>query len=428
MKIRIANGRVLDPANNRDEVGDVYVLEGTIVDREAWEQADGQEEVLEAGGCWVVPGLIDLHAHLREPGYEYKETIATGTRSAAKGGFSTVCPMPNTKPATDSKGMVELVLEKARTEGVVHVLPVGAVTLGQEGKALADFAAMKEAGICGLSEDGRSVLDARLMRQALAAARELDIPMLSHCEDESLARGGCMNEGVVSSRLGFQGIPGEAEDIIAARDIILAHKAGARLHLCHVSTKESVAIIREAKRMGVQVTAEVCPHHFTLTEEAVDGVDANTKMNPPLRTKADVDALLEGLSDGTIDAIATDHAPHSEEEKACGYAKAANGIVGFETAVPLVVTELVEKGILDAAGLVRAMSLRPARILGSDKGTLGVGRMADITIIDPQAEYAIDAESFASKGRNTPFNGRRVRGKVMATLVAGKTVYRDAEL
>ncbi len=422
MVILVKNGYVVNPATDTEGQYDVLVEDGLV--KEVAENIDANADtIVDAEGMWVVPGLIDLHVHLREPGLEYKETVATGAVSAVQGGFTSICCMPNTKPTTDSVEVVEYILDKAKVADAAHVLPIGAVTVGQQGKDLTDIAGLKEAGICALSEDGRSVLDAKIMKDALVNAKVHGVPIFSHCEDESLAGKGCMNEGKRSKELSLEGIPNDAEDVIAARDIVLADAADARLHLCHVSTKGSVELIAFAKQRGQKVTGEVCPHHFTLTEEAVDGVDTNTKMNPPLRTQVDVDALKNALKDGTIDCIATDHAPHSFDDKNKSYIDAANGIIGLETAVPLTISELVEPGYLTPAQFVEKMSLNPARILGIDKGDIAPGKVADITLIDPKAEYQIDASAFATKGRNTPFNGRLVRGRVMMTLVDGEIKY-----
>lgn len=418
MRLLIKNGRVINPATNTDENLDILVIGGKIK-KIGKGLTDAEARVIDASNKWVVPGLIDVHVHLREPGYEYKEDIESGTASAVAGGFTTVCCMPNTKPTTDSPKIVEYILKKNKERGSAHVIPVGAITIGQKGETLAPIQGMINSGAGAISEDGRSVLNSKILKAAMIEAKRLDIPVLSHCEDDSLAEGGCMNEGKKSAELGLQGISNDAEDVITARDILLAKSTGARLHLCHVSTKESVNLIRQAKAEGLPVTAEVCPHHFTLTEDIIDGVDANTKMNPPLRTSKDVEAILTGLKDGTLDCIATDHAPHAEAEKTCGFAKAANGIVGFETAAGLSITELYHSGLISASELVAKMSSNPAKMLGIDKGSLEEGKMADITIIDPEASYTVDKETFVTKGRNTPFHGREIKGQVQMTIVKG---------
>lgn len=422
MKTIIKNGRLINPATNMDQAAEILIEDGVVIKIDGLIN-DTADEIIDAKDCWVVPGLIDIHVHLREPGYEYKETIETGTKSAAKGGFTTVCPMPNTNPVTDNEIVVEYIKLKASREGAVHVLPIGAITKGQKGEELANIGKMKEAGICAISEDGRSVLNAGLLKKAMTYAKMFDLPVLSHCEDDSLA-GGSMNAGDAATILGMKGIPDEAEELIVARDIILAQKTGVKLHICHVSTVGSAEIIRQAKKTKMGLTAEVTPHHFALNEQAVQIHDSNTKMNPPLRTQKDVDAMKQALKDGTIDIIATDHAPHHLDEKNCEYDKAANGIVGFETAVCLSISELVETGILTPMQLIEKMSYNPAKLLGIDKGNIEIGKMADITIIDPEKEYSIDVNSFASKSKNSPFNGRKVKGQVKYTIVNGEIKYK----
>lgn len=421
----IKNGLVIDPKNQLEAVKDILIVDGRI--KLVADSLDitkyKDEEVVNAEGKWVIPGAIDLHVHLREPGFEYKETIETGAASAAKGGVTTICAMPNTRPVVDTKDVVERIYAIAKEKAVVNVLQIGAITKGQEGKELADLKEMKEAGICGISEDGRTVMNSKLLKEAMQIAKKEDLLVLSHCEDEALAKG-TMNEGMVAERLGLPGIPKEAEDIIAARDIQLAAAVGVKLHLCHVSTKNSVEILKFAKEHQVQVTGEVCPHHFTLTEESVDGIDTNTKMNPPLREQVDVDALKEGLRDGVLDVIATDHAPHHYDDKNKKYIDAANGIIGLETMIPLSITELVKTGYLTKNQLVEKVSYNPAKILNLDKGHLSIGGIADITIIDPNVEYTIKETDIVSKSKNTPFIGRTVTGKIEGTIVAGKFVYR----
>lgn len=426
MKLLIKNGRLINPATQVDAIKDIYIEDGIIC--EISEEIQKKEaQVLDAKNCWVVPGLIDVHVHLREPGFEYKETIATGALSAAKGGFTTICPMPNTNPVVDNEILVEYIKLKAEKQACVNVLPIGAITKGQKGEELANIGKMKEAGICAISEDGRSVLNAGLLKKAMIYAKMFELPILSHCEDDSLAGSGCMNAGDTATILGLKGIPDEAEEIIVARDILLAEKTGAKLHICHVSTEGSVEIIKNGKLRNKGLTAEVTPHHFTLTDEAVIGYDANTKMNPPLRTKKDVEVMKIALKDGTIDIIATDHAPHHIDEKNCEYDKAANGIVGFETALPLAITELVEQNILTPMQLVEKMSYNPAKLIGIDKGNLDIGKIADITIIDPQKIYKIDASTFLSKSKNTPFDGREVKGEVRYTIVGGQIKYQGRQ-
>ncbi len=386
------------------------------------------DQVIEAAGCWVVPGLIDVHVHLREPGFEHKETIATGTRSAALGGFTTICCMPNTSPVIDNEILVEYIKLKAEREGVVHVLPVGAITKGQKGEELANIGKMAQAGACAISEDGKTVMNAGLLKKAMKYAAMFHIPMLSHCEDPTLAGSGAMHGGAYSELLGIKGIPADAEEVIVARDLLLARGTGVKLHLCHISTKGSVQLLREAKARGEQVTAEVCPHHFTLTDAAVEGYDANTKMNPPLRSAEDVKSIKRALADGTIEIIATDHAPHHEDDKNCEYENAAFGIVGLETALALGITQLVQEGYLTPMQLIAKMTLHPAKLLGIDKGTLEVGRAADMTIIDPAATYRVNMQEFASKSRNTPFHGMNLQGKIRYTLVDGKIIVEEGKL
>lgn len=421
MKILIKGGRVINPATGLDGVKDIYIEDGYVRKiQDEITQDSSIHKVIEAKGLWVVPGLIDVHVHLREPGFEHKETIETGTLSALKGGFTTVCAMPNTKPVVDNKDVVNYIKAQAKEVASVNVLVVSAITKGQEGEELIDFDEMKNAGICAISEDGRSVMSSRLMKEAMILAKKHGLPILDHCEDESLAEGGCMNAGSVANRLGFKGIPDEAEEIITARDIMLAEKTGAKLHICHVSTKGSVEIIRDAKKKGIDVTAEVAPHHFTLSHEDVGDGNPNAKMNPPLRTKEDVEAMKQALKDGTLDMIATDHAPHHADEKNAGFEKAPNGIVGLETSVPLTITQLVIPGYLTPYQMVEKMSYNPAKMLGIDKGNIDVGSVADITLIDPNESYTIDINQFSSKSNNSPYHGMKVTGRVKGTIVGGE--------
>ncbi len=424
MTILIKNGYVIDPATGTEGVRDIFIEEDRIrtVREDIRTQAD---QVIDAEGMYVMPGFIDLHVHLREPGYEYKETIATGARAAARGGFTTICPMPNTNPATDSKYMIEYIKLKALNEATVHILPIGAVTRGQEGNQLTDIKGMAEAGAVAISEDGRSVMNTALYIEGMKQAKEAGIPVFAHCEDKDLVQKGVINEGVKSRELNLPGISNAVEDVIAARDILLAKEAGARLHLCHCSTKDSVMFVKLAKEAGLPVTGEVCPHHFSLADEEIPANDGNYKMNPPLRSRTDVAALKEALRDNIIDVIATDHAPHGEEEKAKSMLEAPFGIVGLETAFALTITELVNTGYLTPMQLVEKLSLNPAKILGIDKGSLAAGEIADIVIADPKERYRIDVNEFASMGKNTPFHGREVAGRIKATIVSGKVVYRD---
>lgn len=427
MKILIKNGRLINPATGIDEVMDVLVND-SVVEKIEKNINDDADKVIDADKCWVTPGFIDVHVHLRDPGYEYKETIATGTRAAAKGGFTTICCMPNTSPVTDSEIMVEYIKMKAARDGVVNVLPIGSITKGQSGEELANIGQMANAGACAISEDGKSVLSSGLLKTAMKYAKMFNIPVLSHCEDMSLVGGGSMNAGAASQLLGLKGISNDSEEVIVARDIILARSTNSKLHICHVSTKGSIQLLREAHARGESVTAEICPHHFTLTDEAVMDYDGNTKMNPPLRSAEDVLALKEALKDGTVGIIATDHAPHSLDEKNCEYEKAAFGIVGLETALPLGIKVLIGEGWLTPSQLIEKMTINPAKMLGIDKGSIEVGKVADITIIDPEAEYKVDVSKFASKSKNSPFDGYEVKGKIEYTIVGGKVVVEKGEL
>ena len=420
MNLIIKNGRILDPATGRDGVETLYIKEDRISTKYDEKEAD---RVVDARGCYIMPGLIDLHVHLRDPGLTYKEDVETGARAAAHGGVTTIVAMPNTKPVMDRADRVSYVNNKAKALACVNVIQTGSVTIGQEGKELVDIRAMARAGVPALSEDGKSVMNALLMHQAMKIAAEEDLVILDHCEDKSLVNGGCVNADAYTEKLGLPGITNSVEDTITARDILLAAETGCRLHLCHVSTKGATEMLRLAKKKGYKVSGEVCPHHFTLTSSDIVAGDSNYKMNPPLRTKADKEALIEGLKDGTFEVISTDHAPHAREEKGSDLIKAAFGIVGLETSVALTMTELVDPGILTPMQMAEKMSYNPARILGIDKGSLAEGKTADVVIIDPKAEYTIDVNSFASKGRNTPFNGRKVKGKVMMTVCDGCIVY-----
>ena len=422
MKTLVRGGRVIDPASGTDAVRDVLYEDGVILKVEE-DRTDAVDNEIDATGCYVCPGLIDLHVHLREPGFEHKETIRTGARAAARGGFTTICCMPNTKPVVDCTDMVDYIVNKAKDVTDINILPIAAITANQEGEYITDFEQLKKHGAIAVSEDGKSVMNARVARQAMRLAANVDIPVFAHCEDKNLVARGVMNAGERAKELGLYGIMNAVEDVIVARDILLAKNTGARLHLCHCSTKDSVAMVAQAKKEGLPVTAEVTPHHFTLTEEAITCDDANYKMNPPLRKQEDVDALIKGLADGTMDCISTDHAPHHVTEKERPFADAPFGITGLETSVSLTMTELVNKGIITPMKMVELMSYNPAQIIHSDKGTLLPGRAADITIINPDDEYVIDSTKFASLGKNTPFNGKQVKGRVVYTIAGGKTVY-----
>lgn len=423
MRILIRNGQVVDPSSKTEGRFDVLVEEDRIV-RVAEQIDEAADRVLDAEGCYVMPGFIDLHVHLRDPGLEYKETLQTGGMAAVKGGVTTVCAMPNTKPVMDDGQKVAEVHKRAEEESPAHVIQIGAVTKDQAGQELADIAGMAEAGCHAISEDGKSVMNASLYRKAMKIAKEKGISVFAHCEDITMVEGGVMNDDENAVRLGLKGITNSVEDVIVARDILLAKETGVRLHLCHCSTADSVEMIRLAKEEGLPVTGEVCPHHFILTADDILEDDGNYKMNPPLRGKKDVEALRQGLADGTMDVISTDHAPHSEEEKNRSMAKAAFGIVGLETSAALTYTELVKTGILSVMQMAEKMSYNPAQILGlSDKGAVAEGKTADLVIFDPNPTYTIDKNTFVSKGKNTPFHGRTVTGEVRFTLVDGKVVY-----
>ena len=422
MLLLIKNGTVINPGDQTQAEADVLVEDGMIKKIGAALPVKA-ERVIDAAGCYVMPGFIDMHVHLRDPGQEYKETVETGLRAAVHGGFTTIVAMPNTKPIVDNPDVVRYVHNKAQDIGLAHVLQAGAMTRGERGEELSDIEGMVEAGIPALSEDGKSVMNAQLCREAMTLAMKYDIPVLAHCEDRNLVNGGVVNEDGNAQRLGLKGIANSVEDVIAARDMILARETGAALHLCHCSTKGSVQMLRFAKQVGRRVTAEVCPHHFTLTSSDIPEDDANYKMNPPLRTQEDVDALKEGLRDGAIDVIATDHAPHTAIEKGEGLKHAPFGIAGLETVASLVMTELVEPGYLTMMQMAEKMSYNPAKILGLDRGVAEEGKPADLVVFDPQREYVINPADFYSKGKNTPFAGRKVRGMVMATVVDGRVVY-----
>jgi dihydroorotase len=423
MSLLIKNGRVVDPANSLDAVQDVLVS-GARIERVGADLAPPPEAtVLDATGKIVCPGFIDIHVHLREPGFEYKETVATGTRAAAAGGFTAVCCMANTHPVNDNRSITDYIRAKAAVEGVVRVYPIGAVTRGLGGEDLAELAELAEAGCVAFSDDGRCVMNAALYRRAMEYTLPFGAPLISHAEDHELSRGAAMNEGVVSTELGMVGAPAAAEDIIVARDILLAELTGAHVHIAHLSTAGAVRLVRDAKARGVRVTAEVTPHHLLLTEDAVRTFDANAKMNPPLRSKRDTEALLEALVDGTIDCIATDHAPHAGSEKEGEFDRAAFGIVGLETAVGLLLDRLVRPGALPLATLISRLSRDPARLLGLPGGHLAPGAPADLTLIDPVAEWTVDPARFQSRSRNTPFGGWPVTGRPWKTIVGGGIVW-----
>jgi dihydroorotase len=420
MKLLIKNGRLIDPANRFDGIADLLIEDGKVV-RIGKKIGDG-DRVMDADRKWVVPGLVDIHVHLREPGLEYKETIKTGTEAAAAGGFTSICCMPNTQPVNDNQAVTRLILERARQEGRVHVFPIGAITKDSKGEELAEIGDLVTAGCRGVSDDGKPVANSEVMRRALEYAKAFDIPVIDHCEDPYLAEGGVMNEGLVSTELGLKGIPKAAEEVMVARNLLLAELTGSRLHLAHVSTAGSVRMIREAKSRGVKVTAEATPHHFTLTEDAVRGYNTLAKVNPPLRTQEDVLAIRQGLADGTIDAIATDHAPHTEDEKRSEFDRAPFGMVGLETALPLTLS-LVEAGVLTLVQALSKLTIEPAQIMRLSKGQLGIGADADITIIDPEAHWTVEPDLLHSKSKNTPFIGWKMTGRVVCTIVNGQVVY-----
>ncbi|MEK6606791.1 MAG: dihydroorotase [Myxococcota bacterium] len=420
--LHVRRGRVLDPASNTDRELDVVLSEGRIVALGAGLAAPAGAEEIDARGMLVVPGLIDLHAHLREPGEEYKEDIASASASAAAGGFAAVCAMPNTTPVNDTRAVTELILERARAVAGVRVYPIGAITRGLEGQALSEMAELREAGCVAVSDDGKCVASAGLMRRALEYARTFGLPVIQHAEDPTLSLGGSMNESVSSTRAGLRGQPHEAESTIVARDIALVERTGARYHVAHVSTQASVWLVREAKRRGLPVTCEVTPHHLTLTDEACLGYDTLTKCNPPLREAADVEALREALADGTIDAVATDHAPHTPVEKDLEFDHAASGIVGFETALPLVLA-LVASSRLTLAQAIERLTAGPARVLGLPGGTLAAGAPADVTIVDLERAFTPRADTLRSKSKNSPFLGRAFCGRAMLTIVGGTIVF-----
>ena len=418
---------MIDPSQKLDEVADVLIRDGKIAEVGKDLKAENVE-VKDVTGMIVCPGLVDIHCHLREPGLERKETIATGTRAAAAGGFTTVLPMPNTAPVADSPASILYVRDRAKEVGVVHVYPIGAITKGSKGQELAEMSAMADAGAVAFSDDGRPVDSSRMMRLAMEYSLITKLPLIAHEEDLALVDDGDMNEGAVSTVLGLRGTPAAAEETMIARDIILARLTGARLHIAHVSTAHGVQLIREAKAEGLPITAEVTPHHLTLTEEAVRTYDTNTKVNPPLRTKGDVDALIEGLKDGTIDCVATDHAPHTVEDKVVEYHYAANGISGFETALPVLWTELVQEGRLTAMELIDKMSTSAAKIMNLPAGTLETGAAADVIVIDPDTILAVDKNEFYSKGKNTPYHERLLSGWPMLTVIDGAVVMEDRKI
>ncbi len=421
MSIVIKGGRVIDPGRFVG-VADVLIDDGKIVAVGPGLSAPVGSRTIHAEGKLVVPGFVDLHVHFREPGFEYKETIQSGSAAAVAGGFTTVCCMPNTSPVNDNQAVTEFILERARLAGLANVLPIGAITKGSEGKELAEIGDLRRSGCVAISDDGKPVMNSLVMRRAMEYALAFDLTVIDHCEDLHLAEGGCMNEGLVSTELGLPGIPAAAEDVMVARNLSLSELTGARLHLAHISTAGSVRMVREAKSRGIPVTAEACPHHFTLTEERVRGYNTHAKMNPPLRTWADVQAIKEGLRDGTIDVIATDHAPHATQEKQQDFTEAPFGIVGLETALSLTLG-LVEEGVLSIEQAVQKLTSAPAAAFGLKKGTLAVTADADVVILDQHEQWEVDPAKFRSKSRNTPFVGWKVNGRVQTTIVGGRVVF-----
>ena len=431
MDILIRGGRVIDPAQGIDRHVDVWIVDGKIAAlgtdlRAPLQRAQGDPStvprIIEAQGCVIAPGFLDMHVHLREPGFEHKETIATGLAAAAAGGFTAVAAMANTKPVNDTPAVTEFMLRRAAAVRGTRLLPIGAVSVGLAGEELAEIGGMHKAGIVGLSDDGMPVMNPRLMRRAMEYGRMLELPILSHCEDHRLSAGGAMHEGVVSTALGLIGVPAVAENVMVYRDIQLAALTGAHLHIQHVSTAEAVDLVRRAKAQGITVTAEACPHHFTLTHEAVQGYDTSTKVNPPLRTAEDVEAIKAGLQDGTLDVIASDHAPHHVSEKDQDYAAAPAGMIGLETSVGLAL-RLYHEGLLSLPQIIAKYTVQPASILGVPHGTLRVGGSADVTILDPDYTYEVEATTVRSRSKNSPFLGWRLRGAAVATLVSGEVIF-----
>ena len=421
MSILIKGGRVIDPGRFVG-IADVLIDGGKISAVGPQLSVPVDTRTIQAEGKLVLPGFVDLHVHFREPGFEYKETIQSGSAAAVAGGFTTVCCMPNTSPVNDNQAVTEFILERARLAGLANVLPIGAITKGSEGKELAEIGDLRRSGCVAISDDGKPVMNSLVMRRAMEYASAFDLTVVDHCEDLHLAEGGCMNEWLISTELGLPGIPAAAEDVMVARNLSLSELTGARLHLAHISTAGSVRMVREAKARGILVTAEACPHHFTLTEELVRGYNTHAKMNPPLRTWTDVQAIKEGLRDGTIDVIATDHAPHATQEKQQDFTEAPFGIVGLETALSLTLG-LVDEGVLSLEQAIQKLTSAPAVAFGLKKGTLAVGADADVVIVDQHEQWVVDPTRFRSKSRNTPFAGWKVKGRVRTTIVGGRVVF-----
>ncbi|MEG1442264.1 MAG: dihydroorotase [Oscillospiraceae bacterium] len=422
MNLLIKNGLVVDPANNIEEIKDILVVDGLVKKVENNIIAENAE-VIDASGMTVAPGLVDLHVHFRDPGYEYKEDIKTGSEAAAKGGVTSVVCMPNTYPVIDNKAMVQYVMNRGNEVGLINVFTSGCITKGQKSLELSEIGEIKDAGAVAITDDGRPVLSSSLMRKALLYAKMFDIPVFSHSEDLDLVDDGSMNEGYMSTYLGLRGIPKSAESVAVSREVLLAEETESHLHICHISTRNSIDAVRNAKKRGAKVTCETAPHYFTLTDSAVDGFNTNAKMNPPLRDDDDVLAVIDGLLDGTIDAIATDHAPHSQDEKNLEFESAMNGIVGLETSLALGITYLVKTGKMTISGLIDKMSTTPSRIINIGRGNLGVGSPADIVIFDTENEFTVDVDAFKSKGKNSPYDGFKLFGEVKKTITNGKVVY-----
>ncbi len=423
----IKNGKYVDPVKQTVQMMDILVEDNMVIRMEQGIVAP-EAEVLDASGCYVTPGLIDMHVHLREPGREDEETVYSGTRTAALGGITSVACMPNTNPPIDDRAGVSLILAKAREEGAANVFPIAAITKQMQGEELTEFGDLKAAGAVAVSDDGVSVMNAEVMRRALEYSKAFDLTVIQHAEDKNLAGEGVMNEGYWSTVLGLRGIPNTAESVMVGRDILLSEMTGAKYHVAHISTLRAVDLVRQGKRRDVKITCEVMPHHFTLTDEAVKSYDSNTKMNPPLRSESDRQALLDGLQDGTIDVIASDHAPHAEFEKEQEYDRAPFGIVGLQTILPLTMTELVHKNILTIEQAIAKLTVNPARILGIDRGILAPGKVADITVIDPHKKVLVTKEWLHGPSKNTPFIGMELEGCAVATIVAGKIVMKDGEM
>lgn len=423
MKILLKNGRVVDYASKTNEKIDILIEDGVIIklQKEILAKADN---VIDCTGLVIIPGMIDMHCHLREPGFEYKETIETGSKSAVKGGFTTICPMPNTNPTPDSAFILEKILAEAKRVNLCNILPYGSVSKGEKGEELTDFEELKKAGAVAFSDDGMPVINSRMMRQAIIKANSLGTFVASHCEEKSVADG-AINAGKIQEELGVKGVLPEAEEIMAAREIVISETNNVRAHICHISTKTSVNMIRDAKKRGVKITCETCPHYFCFTVDEVLTSGTNAKMNPPLRDEKDRQAIIEALKDGTIDAIITDHAPHSEEEKERELSKAPNGIIGFETALPAINTYLIDKNLLTEMDMVKLTSYNPAKLLNWDKGEIKEGKIADLTIYDPEESYIYTKDMIVSKSKNTPFIGKKLKGKVKYTIVNGNIVYKD---